>query len=102
MLLLLLLSATAVAALQAVGACLVVAMLVTPGATAYLLTDRFGKMLILGGIFGAVTAFVGAYASYFVDGATGGCIVTLQAVLFVIALIFAPKHGLIATRRARV
>ena len=102
LLLLLLLSATAVAALQAVGACLVVAMLVTPGATAYLLTDRFGKMLILGGIFGAVTAFVGAYASYFVDGATGGCIVTLQAVLFSIALIFAPKHGLIATRRARV
>ena len=102
LLLLLLLSATAVAALQAVGACLVVAMLVTPGATAYLLTDRFGKMLILGAVFGAVTAFVGAYASYFVDGATGGCIVTLQAALFVVALIFAPKHGLIATRRARV
>lgn len=102
LLLLLLLSATAVAALQAVGACLVVAMLVTPGATAYLLTDRFGKMLILGAVFGAVTAFVGAYASYFVDGATGGCIVTLQAALFVVALVFAPKHGLIATRRARV
>ena len=100
-LLLLLLSATAVAALQAVGACLVVAMLVTPGATAYLLTDRFSTMLILGAIFGSVTAFIGAYASYFVDGATGGCIVTLQAVLFLIALVLAPKHGLIATRRAR-
>ncbi len=100
-LLLLLLSATAVAALQAVGACLVVAMLVTPGATAYLLTDRFSTMLILGAIFGSVTAFIGAYASYFVNGATGGCIVTLQAVLFLIALAFAPKHGLIATRRAR-
>ena len=100
-LLLILLSATAVAALQAVGACLVVAMLVTPGATAYLLTDRFSTMLILGAIFGSVTAFIGAYASYFVDGATGGCIVTLQAVLFLIVLVLAPKHGLIATRRAR-
>ena len=100
-LLLLLLSATAVAALQAVGACLVVAMLVTPGATAYLLTDRFSMMLIFGGAFGAVTAFVGAYASFFVNGATGGCIVTLQTVLFLVALVVAPKHGLIATRRAR-
>lgn len=101
-LLLLLLSATAVAALQAVGACLVVAMLVTPGATAYLLTDSFGRMLFIAAGFGAVTAFVGAYASYFVDGATGGCIVTLQTVVFLLALVFAPKHGLIATRRARV
>lgn len=101
-LMLLLLSATAVAALQAVGACLVVAMLVIPGATAYLLTDRFGWMLVLGAIFGTVTAFLGAYASYYVDGQTGGCIVSLQAVLFAIALVFAPKHGLIATRRARV
>ena len=99
--LLLLLSATAVAALQAVGACLVVAMLVTPGATAYLLTDRFGVMLLIGAALGVVTSFVGAYASYFFDGATGGCIVSLQAVLFVIALIFAPRHGVLAARRAR-
>lgn len=99
--LLLLLSATAVAALQAVGACLVVAMLVTPGATAYLLTDRFGVMLLLGAALGVVTSFIGAYASYFFNGATGGCIVTLQAVIFVIALIIAPKHGLLAMRRAR-
>ncbi len=99
--LLLLLSATAVAALQAVGACLVVAMLVTPGATAYLLTDRFGVLLLLGAALGTVTSFVGAYASYFFDGATGGCIVTLQSVLFVLALIFAPKHGVLAARRAR-
>ena len=100
-LMLLLLSATAVAALQAVGACLVVAMLVIPGATAYLLTDRFGWLLIIGAVFGTITAFLGAYASYYVDGQTGGCIVSLQAVLFAIALVFAPKHGLIATRRAR-
>jgi manganese/iron transport system permease protein len=100
-LLLLLLSATAVAALQAVGAILVIAVLVTPGATAYLLTDRFGVLLLLGAAIGAGTAFVGAYASYFLNGETGGCIVTLQTLVFLGALIFAPKHGLLAGRRAR-
>lgn len=99
--LLTLLSATAVAALQTVGACLVVAMLVTPGATAYLLTDRFGRMIGLATTMGVATSLVGAYASYFFDGSTGGCIVTLQSLLFVLALIFAPKHGLRAARRRR-
>ncbi len=100
-LLLLLLSATAVAALQAVGAILVIAVLVIPGATAYLLTDRFGVMLLLGSALGAITSLVGAYASFFVNGETGGCIVTLQALVFLLALAFAPKHGLLAGRRAR-
>jgi len=99
--LLTLLSATAVAALQTVGACLVVAMLVTPGATAYLLTDRFGRMIGLATAMGVGTSLVGAYASYFFDGSTGGCIVTLQSSLFVLALIFAPKHGLRAARARR-
>ncbi len=99
--LLLLLSATTVAALQAVGAILVVAMLITPGATAYLLTDRFGRMLLLGSAIGALTAFAGAYASYFLDGATGGCIVVLQTLGFFLAFLFGPKHGLLAARRAR-
>lgn len=99
--LLTLLSATAVAALQTVGACLVVAMLVTPGATAYLLTDRFGRMIGLATAMGVGTSLVGAYASYFFDGSTGGCIVTLQSLLFVVALIFAPKHGLRAARAKR-
>jgi ABC-type Mn2+/Zn2+ transport system permease subunit len=99
--LLTLLSATAVAALQTVGACLVVAMLVTPGATAYLLTDRFGKMIGIATSMGVGTSVVGAYASYFFDGSTGGCIVTLQSALFVAALVFAPKHGLIAQRTRR-
>ena len=98
--LLTLLSATAVAALQTVGAVLVVAMLVTPGATAYLLTDRFGRMVGLAIGMGVITSLVGAYASYYFDGSTGGCIVTLQSALFVLALIFAPKHGMIAGRRA--
>lgn len=99
--LLTLLSATAVAALQTVGACLVVAMLVTPGATAYLLTDRFGRMIGLAVAMGTGTSLVGAYASYFFDGSTGGCIVTLQSLLFVLALVFAPKHGLRAARTRR-
>ena len=97
--LLTLLSATAVAALQTVGAILVVAMLITPGATAYLLTDRFGIMLWLSAGLGVVTSLLGAYASYFFNGATGGCIVTLQTLLFLLAFLFAPKHGLISARR---
>ena len=98
-LLLSLLAATAVAALQAVGACLVVAMLVTPGATAYLLTDRFGKMLWLSGGMGVATSLIGAYVSYYFDGATGGCIVTLQTLVFLATFFLAPKHGMLAARR---
>lgn len=97
--LLALLAATSVAALQAVGACLVVAMLITPGATAYLLTDRFGKMLWLSSAMGVGTSLVGAYASYFLNGATGGCIVTLQTLVFLVAFVFAPKHGILASKR---
>lgn len=96
--LLTLLSATAVAALQTVGACLVVAMLVTPGATAYLLTDRFGRMIWLAVGMGTGTSLLGAYVSYYFDGSTGGCIVTLQSLLFMLALVFAPKHGMRAAR----
>jgi ABC-type Mn2+/Zn2+ transport system permease subunit len=99
--LLTLLAATAVAALQTVGAVLVVAMLVTPGATAYLLTDRFGIMLWIAAAMGAVTSFLGAYASYFLDGSTGGCIVVLQTLVFLAALCFAPKHGMLAARSQR-
>ena len=98
MTLLTLLAATAVAALQTVGACLVVAMLVTPGATAYLLTDRFGRMMWLATIMGALTSFFGAYISYFLNGSTGGCIVVLQTIVFLLALCFAPKYGLVASR----
>jgi len=96
--LLTLLAATAVAALQTVGACLVVGMLVTPGATAYLLTDRFGRMLIIATLLGMICAFVGGYISYFLNGSTGGAIVVLQTLVFLVALFFAPKHGIIASR----
>jgi manganese/iron transport system permease protein len=96
-----LLSAATVAALQTVGAVLVIAMVVTPGATAYLLTDRFGVMIAIAVALGAVTAAVGAYTSFFLDGATGGLIVVLQTLVFLAVFIAAPKHGLIATRRFR-
>lgn len=99
--LLTLLSAVAVAALQTVGALLVVAMLVTPGATAYLLTDRFPKMLGIACALGVGCSMVGAYGSYYLNGSTGGCIVVLQTLLFLSALIFAPRHGLLAHRALR-
>ncbi len=87
-LLLSLLAATSIAALQTVGACLVVAMLVTPGATAYLLTDRFSKMMWISMGIGISSAVFGAYLSYFLNGSTGGCIVTLQVLVFIIALFW--------------
>ncbi|MCU0902905.1 MAG: metal ABC transporter permease [Tabrizicola sp.] len=93
-----LLSASTVAAMQTVGAFLVVAMVVTPGATAYLLTDRFPRLLSLAASIGAATGFFGAYLSYFLDGATGGVIVLLQALCFALAFIFAPKHGYLAAQ----
>jgi manganese/iron transport system permease protein len=94
-----LLSAAVVAALQTVGACLVIAMVVTPGATAYLLTDRFHRLLMIAVAIGSLTSFFGAYISYFLDGATGGVIVTLQTLIFLAAFFFAPKHGMLAARR---
>ncbi len=95
-----LLSACTVAALQTVGAFLVICMVVTPGATAYLLTDRFPRLLFIAVLIGSLTSLVGAYISYFLDGATGGIIVVLQTLIFLIAFVFAPKHGLLASRRA--
>lgn len=94
-----LLSACCVAALQTVGAFLVIAMVVTPGATAYLLTDRFPRLLMLSVAIGSITSFVGAYLSFFLDGATGGLIVTLQTLIFLVAFVFAPKHGYLSARR---
>ena len=97
-----LLAASVVAGMQTVGAFLVIAMVVTPGATAYLLTDRFPRLLVIATAIGAATGAVGAYVSYFLDGATGGIIVLLQTVLFAAAFLFAPRHGWLASRaRAR-
>ncbi|WP_439287132.1 metal ABC transporter permease [Lonepinella sp. BR2357] len=89
-----LLSACIVAALQTVGAILVIAMVVTPGATAYLLTDKFHKLIIIAVCLGISTSIIGAYVSYFLDGATGGLIICLQTLLFLLAFFFSPKYGL--------
>lgn len=94
-----LLSVSTVAALQTVGAFLVICLVVTPGATAWLLTDRFPRLLTLAVAIGSLTSFFGAWLSYWLDGATGGIIVVLQTLLFLLAFIFAPKHGLLANRR---
>lgn len=94
-----LLSACTVAALQTVGACLVIAMVVTPGATAYLLCDRFDRLILTSVAIGTLTSFFGAYLSYFIDGATGGVIVTLQTIIFIVTFYLAPKHGVWAARR---
>ncbi|MBC6556434.1 iron/manganese ABC transporter permease subunit SitC [Citrobacter braakii] len=94
-----LLSVSTVAALQTVGAFLVICLVVTPGATAWLLTDRFPRLLAVAVAIGSLTSFFGAWLSYWLDGATGGIIVVLQTLLFLLAFVFAPKHGLLANRR---
>ena len=93
-----LLSASVVAAMQTVGAFLVIALVVTPGATAYLLCDQFARLIITSVAIGSITSFLGAYISFFLDGATGGVIVCLQTLIFLLVFIFAPKYGLFATK----
>ncbi|MBG90898.1 MAG: hypothetical protein CL521_03665 [Actinobacteria bacterium] len=96
-----LLSAATVAALQTVGACLVIALLVTPGSTAYLYTDRFGILIIISVLIGTLTCVLGTYLSYFLDANPGGLIVCLQTSLFLLSLILAPKHGLLVNKRSQ-
>ena len=97
-----LLSACVVAALQTVGAILVIAMVITPGATAYLLTDKFKTLAIIAVVLGSLTSFVGVYISYYLDGATGGVIVTLQTLLFLVAFLLSPKYGLLTRHKKAV
>jgi manganese/iron transport system permease protein len=77
---------------------LVIALVVTPGATAYLLTDRFPRLIVIAVAIGSITSFVGVYLSYFLDGATGGVMIMLQTGLFLLAFVFAPRHGILAQR----
>lgn len=93
-LLLTLLSLSAVVGLQTVGIILVVAMLITPGATAYLLTDRFDRMTLLAVISSSFSSVLGVYISYWSDIETGGSIVLVQTIIFLIAFLFAPKYGI--------
>lgn len=96
-----LLSACTIAALQTVGAILVIAMVITPGATAYLLSDKFSHIIIISIAIGSLSSIIGAWVSYYLDGATGGVIVSLQTFLFLLAFFFAPKYGYIASRLKR-
>ena len=98
-LLLALLAATIVAALKAVGIILVIAMLVTPGCIAYLLTDRFGKMLWIATVSAVFSSVAGVYISFFLNASTAACMVLVQSIIFLSALVFAPKHGLLARPR---
>jgi manganese/iron transport system permease protein len=99
--LLVLLSLTIVGALKAVGIILVIAMLVAPGAIAFLLTDRFERMLVIASVVAIGSCVLGTLISFHIDGATGACIVLIQAAVFVLALLFAPKRGLVAGWRRR-
>jgi manganese/iron transport system permease protein len=95
-----LLSAACVAALQTVGACLVIAMVITPGATAYLMTDKFNCLIMIAVVLGSITSGTGAYLSYFLDVNPGGLIVTLQTLIFMGVFMFAPKYGLLKRKAA--
>ena len=90
------LALTIVTALQTVGIILVISMLVTPGSIAYLLSDRFDRMLWISVISSVFSCVMGTYLSYHLDVSTGGCIVVLLTLLFVVAMIFAPKYGIVA------
>jgi manganese transport system permease protein len=96
-----LLALTAVVALQAVGVVLVVALLITPGATAYLLTDRFSRMLLIAPTLAAGCALIGLYSSYYLDTASGPMVVLANGVAFTLAYLFGPHHGLVVTWRHR-
>lgn len=98
-LLLALLALTTVVALQVVGVILVVAMLVIPGATAHLLTDRFNRMLLIAPIMSALSSVLGIYLSYWLDASSGGLVVLVQGVVFTAVYLFSPSHGLIAKTR---
>jgi manganese transport system permease protein len=89
------LALTTVVALQAVGVVLVVAMLITPGAAAYLLTDRLERMLLIAPAIALACAVAGLYTSYYADVSSGGAIVVWQGAAFALAYLFAPRHGVL-------
>ena len=90
-----LLSLTIVASLKAVGIILVVAMLITPGAIAYLLSNRFERMLAIAAVVAIGSSAAGTIVSFHIDGATGPCIVLMQMAVFLLAFLFAPQVGVL-------
>ncbi len=93
-----LLSLAIVASLKAVGIILVVAMLIAPGAIAYLLTNRFERMLVIAAGVAVGSSIVGTIVSFHIDGATGPCIVLIQMAAFLLAFLFAPASGILRRR----
>ncbi len=98
--LLVLLALTIVTSLQTVGIILVISMLITPGAVGYLLTDRFDRMMVYAVIVSVFSCLTGTYLSYHLDGSTGGSIVLVQTIVFLLALFLAPRRGLLTRRLA--
>jgi manganese transport system permease protein len=98
--LLVLLALTIVTSLQTVGIILVISMLIAPGAVGYLLTDRFDRMMVYAVVVSVFSCLTGTYFSYHLDGSTGGCIVLVQTIVFLLALLLAPRRGLLTRRLA--
>jgi ABC-type Mn2+/Zn2+ transport system permease subunit len=98
---LILLALTIVVGLQTVGVGLVAAMLVTPAATAYLLTRRLAAMMAVSAVVGAAASVAGLYASYYLDVASGAAVVLIATAAFLLAYVFAPRRGLVARHVAR-
>ena len=97
-----LLSLAVVGALEVVGIILVIALLIAPGAIAFLLTDRFECMLILSVVATSLAGWLGVTLSFALNAATAPTVVLVLTVMFVLAFAFAPKKGLLAARRARL
>jgi manganese/zinc/iron transport system permease protein len=90
-----LVSVSTVASFESVGAILVVGMLVVPPATAYLLTERLSRMLVYSVIIGCCSSVVGYYVAHALDASIAGCIISIAGILFLLALLFSPSHGVI-------
>ncbi|MFV0287085.1 MAG: metal ABC transporter permease [Demequina sp.] len=103
-LLLAVLATVAVVGLQVVGVVLVVALLIIPGATAHLVTDRFSRMLIIAPVMSSLCSVAGIYLSYWLDASSGGMVVVVQGVVFGLVYLLSPRHGLMRriTRRREV
>jgi len=97
-LLLLLIAVTVVISLQAVGLALVLAMLITPAATAQFLTRRMGRMMVLAAVLGAMSGAIGLYVSFYAGIASGAAIVLVATTLFIVTMVFAPRRKLLARR----
>ncbi len=99
--LLVLLSVVIVSGLKAVGITLIIALLIAPGAIAYLMTDRFDRMLIIACVVSSVASFTGVMVSFHLDSATAPTIVLVLIAFFLLAFLFAPRYGIVAGRLRR-